>query len=196
MQFLHSIVYKRSAKLIFSTGKVLFLAFFDICRLVKKPQDIPASKNLLILCLFIYLLLSIFIADLYQETEKAILGSFVELGLLLLFNWAILQSSGKSARWLQTVTALIGTNLIINFFALPSYLLVSIDANNEITTASTTQSFGLLMLAAMACWNIVIMAHILRHALGTHFAIAMFLAITYIWIAFSFTSAILPEGTN
>ena len=178
-------------------SKVLFIAFYEICRFKKRPQDIPASKNLLTLCIFVYSLLSIFIADLYQETEQAVLNSLIELGLLLLFSWAILQSSGKAARWLQTVTALIGTNLIINIIALPAYVLVSFDGLNELASGSSTQSFGLLVLAVLACWNIMIMSHIVKHALETHFAIAMFLAITYIWIAFSFTSALMPTtGMN
>ena len=182
--------------MIFSTGKVLFQAFFEICRFRKRPQDIPASKNLLTIFILIYIVLSIFIADLYQETEQAIFGSFIELGLLLLFSWAMLQTSGKAVRWLQTVTALIGTNLIINIFALPAYVLVSFNSAGELDTGSSTQSFGLLILAAMACWNIAIMSHILKNALETHFAIALFLAITYIWIAFSFTTAIMPTGMN
>lgn len=177
-----------------SAIKVLFLAFFDICRFKKRPQDIPASKNLLMLCILIYGLLSIFIAGLYQETEQAILGSFIELGLLLLFSWAMLKTSGKAVRWLQTVTAMIGTNLIINIIALPAHVFVSFDDVSELVIDNSAQSFGLLMLAALACWNIVIMSHILKNALETHFAIALFLAFTYIWIVFSFTSAVMPPA--
>lgn len=176
--------------------KVLFFAFYEMCRLKKRPQDIPASKNLLTICVLFYSGLSIFIADLYQETELAVLSSIIELGLILLFSWALLQASGKAVRWLQTATALIGTNLIINILALPAYVLVSFKDLNELGSSSGPQSFGLLVLAALACWNIVIMAHILRHAIETHFAIALFLAITYIWIAFSFTASVMPAGVN
>jgi hypothetical protein len=176
---------------------VVLLAFFDICRLKKRPQDIPASRNLLTICILVYSIVSIFIAALYQPTEQAILGSVIELVLILLFTWAILQSSGKAVRWTQTVTALIGTNMIINIIALPAYVLVSVDELSDLgTSSSSSQSLGLLLLAALACWNIVIMAHIIRHALETHFAIAMFLAITYIWIIFSFTSAVMPAGVS
>jgi hypothetical protein len=181
--------------LILSTGKVLFLAFFDICRLIKRPQDIPESKNLLTLCVVVYGFLSILLANLYQPTDKAILAGVVEVALFMLFSLALLQTSGKSSRWTQTVTALFGTGIIINFIAFPIYILIGVGELNE-HEASTGQSIGLLLLAALACWNIVIMAHILRHALETNFALAIFLAITYIWVIFSFTSAIMPMDTN
>ena len=61
-----------------SAGKVLFLTFFDICRLIKRPQDIPESKNLLTLCLVIYGLLSILLATLSQPADAAVLSGVIE----------------------------------------------------------------------------------------------------------------------
>jgi hypothetical protein len=178
-----------------STGKVLFLAFFDISRLIKRPQDIPESKNLLTLCVIVYGFFSILLASLSQPTEKAILVGVLEVALIMLFSLALLQISGKSLRWTQTVTALLGTGIIISFIAFPIYILIGIGEPGA-HESSTGQSIGLLLLAALACWNIVIMAHILRHALETGFVLAIFLAITYIWVIFSFTSVIMPTETN
>jgi hypothetical protein len=174
-----------------SIGKVIFFAFFDICRLIKKPQDIPASRNLLILCLVVYALLSIISASLTQPIDKAILAGILEIILIMIFTQALLQIRGKTSRWNQTVTSLAGTGIIISLIALPIYVLIGVGGEVEMT-ASAGQSMGLLLLASLACWNIVIMAHILRHALEVNFALAMILAITYIWVIFSFTSAIMP----
>jgi hypothetical protein len=178
-----------------SASKVLFMAFFDICRLHKRPQDIPESKNLLTFFAVVYGLLSISLATLSQPAEKAILAGIVELALIMVFTMALLQASGKASRWTQTVTALVGTGIIVNIIAFPVYILIGVGELNSLES-STGQSFGLLLLAALACWNIVIMAHILRHALEINFAAAMFLSIIYIWIIFSFTSAIMPLEAN
>ncbi len=178
-----------------STSKVLFLAFFDICRLIKRPQDIAESKNLLTLCVIVYGFLSILLASLSYPTDKAMLAGVVEVSLIMLFSLALLQICGKSSRWTQTVTALVGTNIIISVIAFPIYILIGVGELSE-HESSTGQSIGLLLLASLACWNIVIMAHILRHALETNFVLAIFLAITYIWIIFSFTSVIMPMETN
>ncbi len=179
----------------FTASKILFMAFFDICRLVKRPQDIPASNNLLALCSVVYVLLSILLAGLSQPLDQAILAAIVEIALIMLFTMSLLRATGKSARWTQTVTALVGTGIIISIIAFPIYILIGVGEFNSLES-NTGQSISLLLLAALACWNIVIMTHILRHALEVNFAIAMFLAITYIWIIFSFTSAIMPVEAN
>ncbi len=176
-------------------SKVLFLAFFDICRLIKGPQDIPESKNLLTICVVVYGFLSILLASLSQPTDKAILAGILEVALIMIFSLALLQARGKSSRWTQTVTALVGTGIIISIIAFPVYILIGVGELNELES-STRQSLGLLLLASLACWNIVIMGHILRHALEVNFMFAVILAITYIWIIFSFTSAIMPMETN
>jgi hypothetical protein len=178
-----------------SSSKVIFLAFFDICRLIKGPQDIPESKNLLTICLIVYGFLSILLASLSQPTENAILAGILEVALIMIFSLALLQTRGKSSRWTQTVTALVGTGIIISIIAFPVYILIGVGELSEVET-STSQSIGLLLLATLACWNIAIMGHILRHALDVNFMFAMVLAITYIWIIFSFTSAIMPMDVN
>lgn len=174
-----------------SAGKVVFLAFFDVCRLIKRPQDIPGSKNLLTLCLVVYGLMSILLAMLSQPMDKAVLAGILEVILIMVFSQALLQIRGKSSRWTQTVTALAGTGIVISLIALPIYILIGVGGTNE-ASSGIGQGIGLLLLATLACWNIVIMAHILRHALEVNFVLAIVLAITYIWIIFSFTSAIMP----
>jgi len=109
-----------------SAGKVLFLAFFEICRLNKGPQDIPASKNLLTLCLVVYGLLSVQLAVLSQPIEKAVFAGVLEVALIMIFSLALLQISGKSERWVQMVTALAGTGVIISILRYRyTFLLVS-----------------------------------------------------------------------
>jgi len=178
-----------------SACKVLFLTFFDICRLIKRPQDIPESKNLLTLCATVYGFLSILLASMSQPTDKAILAGILEVALIMIFSLALLQIRGKSLRWTQTVTAFLGTGIIVSIIAFPVYNLIGIGELTELES-SIAQSIGLLLLAALACWNIAIMAHILRHALEVNFMLAVVFAITYIWIIFSFTSAIMPMETN
>jgi hypothetical protein len=178
-----------------STVKVLFLAFFDICRLIKRPQDIPESKDVLTLCVVVYGSLSILLESLSLPLEKAILAGVLEVALIMIFSLAVLQTRGKSSRWTQTVTALVGTGIIISIIAFPVYILIGVGELGEFESNSG-QSIGLLLLVALACWNIAIMAHILRHALEVNFMLAVILAITYIWIIFSFTSAIMPMETH
>lgn len=178
----------------YSESKILFLAFFDMCRLTKRPQDLPASTNLLTICIIVYTVLSILLTSIFQPVEKALITGVIAIILIMIFTLALLQATGKSARWTQTVTALFGTSVIINIISIPVLFLIDPTGVNTVEPNSG-QSMALLMLAVLECWNIVIRAHILRHALEVNFAIALFIAIIYIWIIFSFTSAILPMET-
>lgn len=178
-----------------SAGKVLFLEFFSICRLIKGPQDIPGSKNLLTLCMLGYAFCSIILVYLSEPFDKAILAAVLEVGLVMVFTQAALQIRGKPSRWAQTVTALFGTGIIISLLALPIYLLIGVGGVNDVsagTSQGIDRGLGLMLLAALACWNIAIMAHILRHALEITFMAGVILGITYIWIIFSFTAVIMP----
>lgn len=176
-----------------SVGKALFLAFFDICRFRKRPQDIPASRNLLTVCLTAYGLLSAQLALLSQPFDKAVLTGVLEIVLLMVFTLAALQICGKSERWTQTVTALAGTGIIISVFAIPLYLLIGNGVN--VTVSDGLRALSLLFLAFLACWNVTIMGHILRNALEINMFSAVVIAFTYVWLIFSFTTAIMPLET-
>ena len=176
-------------------AKVLFKAFFDICRLRKGPQDIPASKNLLTLCLFFYGLLSTLLVLLSESMDRAILAGLLEVVLIMAFTMALLQIRSKTGRWVQTVTSLYGTGIVLSLIALPIYILLSLNGTTE-TNDTPLYGLGLLILASLACWNVVIMAHILRHALEVTMMSGVIFAIVYIWIIFSFTAAVMPAGVN
>jgi hypothetical protein len=178
-----------------SVFKILFLAFFDVCRFKKKPQDIPESKNLLTFCAMVFVVLSVFLANFFQPFENAVLSAVIELVLIMIFTLALLQIRGKASRWPQTVTAFFGTNIIVSVIALPVYIFLGFGGLNEVETNSI-KAMGLLFLAGLSLWNIVIMGYILKHALEIHFAITLFIAMVYIWIIFSFESALMPMGIN
>ena len=96
-----------------SASRVLFLAFFEICRLNKGPQDIPASKNLLTICLVVYGLLSVQLTVFSQPIEKAIFAGILEVALIIIFSLALLQIRGKTERWVQQRTTSTVTFLVL-----------------------------------------------------------------------------------
>ena len=175
----------------FVASKVLFLAFFDICRLRKGPQDIPESRNLLALGLVLYAICSCVLMSLSESFEIAALAAVLEVALLMIFTQALLQLKGKTSRWTQTVTALSGTGVILSLIAIPLYLMIGVGSTEEIN-ADAGQGIGLMLLAFLACWNIAVMGHILRNALDINFAMAIFLSVFYILIIFNFTAAVMP----
>ena len=171
--------------------RVLFFAFFDICRFRKRPQDIPKSSDLLVSCVVSYTLISALLVGMAESLERALLSGITEIVVLSLFSLLLLQITGKTMRWMQTLTALSGAGVVLSIIALPVYFFLSTSGTDD-ATSEPLYLFLLLMLAALAFWNIAVMAHVLKHALEVSTVISILLAICYIWIILTLSTAFFP----
>lgn len=93
--------------------------FFDICLFKKGPQDIPVSKSLLYILIPIYAGISFLILILSTDVVNSVLQIIVEVVLVLSATKVILFLAKKPYRFQQTASALIATDTIISFFAIP-----------------------------------------------------------------------------
>lgn len=168
--------------------KALLLAFFDICRLRKAPQDIPASPQLLALSLTAYALLSCLLQGLSEPVDLAVSSALLEIAVLMLFVQCLLLLKGRPARWMQTMTALAGAGVILRLIVLPLYLFAGVGSG----AALIGYNLGLTLLLMLVGWGVVVMAHILRHALETHPALAFMLALVYLFLLVYLTLTLLP----
>ncbi len=174
-----------------SAIKILFMAFFDICRFRKRPQDIPESVNLLVICLLSYAGISSILIAISGSSGQAIAAGLIEISMLALFSFAVLQIFGKSQRWKQTLTALSGSGTVVSLFALPVYLLIGFNHSGN-TNSDPVYGIGLLVLTLLAFWSIAIMAYVLRHALETSLLFTSSFAIGYVWLILSVSSILIP----
>lgn len=144
---------------------VLINAFWGMCILRVAPQDVPRSTVLLALATALNLLLSVLINQLQLDLGAAMLVAIVELVVLFGLTATLLFYRRSSPRLTQTMTALMGTGAIIG--ALVLLLLWSFPQIPQ------------LLRLAIFLWNLLIMAHILRHALDVHLAVGFLIAIGY-----------------
>ena len=171
----------------FTAINFIFREFFSICLLQSKPQDLPVSNNLLSLCLVIYTAENVLLAQHKVTLFKAVAASLLETLLVTVITLVILGLSNRAARWRQTLTALIGTGCIMGLVALPIFygsILAGTDALRAII---------FLLYAVLLVWNIMVMSHILRHALDTSFAFGVIFALTYIFITSILVHLVIPE---
>ena len=145
----------------------LLRLFFDITCLRTGPQDIPDSGLLLALALVADLILSALVGLTGGEVIDAFLQSLVATVLLLAFLAVVLFSTSHWQRFKRTVTAALGCDALMTLVALPVTLL-----------GEMVPGTGLLVLVVVF-WNLVVFAHILRHALGIGYALAGALAFIY-----------------
>ena len=152
----------------------LIRAWFDICLLRRAPQELPASGYLLGISLGCYVLVSVLVTSQSYAFTRALLLAAVDLGLLIIFVWSLLYLQSKTARINQTLSALAGSGSLMGLIALPLLLAIGPDKVNEPVPAPLLSLWLLLLL-----WNLIIMAHIIRHALSSSFAIGFGISLLY-----------------
>lgn len=135
---------------------------WDICLLRRGPQVFPRSGILLGVMLLIYVLLDLysgFLGGLY--TLRSIWGeTLLDTVMLAAFCYLVLFCWRQTARFNQTFVAILGTDSLLMCASLP---LLSASHLDYLRLLPQLASWMLLVLFL---WNIVVTAHILRHALG------------------------------
>ena len=165
----------------------LIRLWFDICLLRAAPQDLPYSRELLGLAIAGYTLVSFLLSLPASSPLVAAQLALVDSALLVVFAATTLYLSGKFSRLNQTLTALSGTGMLLGLFALPVIQLLS---PNQ-TTGELSPLAGLLWLV-MFGWNLVVVAHIMRHSLSTGFLVATGIATLYTLLAMQVIDALFP----
>ena len=154
--------------------QALLILFWRISRLQKGPEDVPASTALFALLLFLSLLLDLVSTRLGLPDIRAfevLLIVIMANASVLALTAILLQLFGYVQRILQTLTALLGTSILITLLAMP--VLLSLQGRMD-----DPGSWG-IMLLALEIWHLLISAHILRRALSVSLLLGLMLAMGY-----------------
>ncbi|MGH8400361.1 MAG: hypothetical protein ACRESU_04590 [Gammaproteobacteria bacterium] len=134
---------------------------WDICLLKRGPQVFPRSGILLGIMLLIYMLLDLyggFLSGLY--TLRSMVGeTLVDTAMLAAFCYLVLLCWRQSARFNQLLVAMLGTGSLLTCASLP---LLSAE---HLDSLPLLQQLANWMLLILFLWDIIVMTHILRHAL-------------------------------
>lgn len=161
----------------------LITLFFDICLFKKGPKDIPVSKGLLYFLTLIYAAVSFLLTVISSDTGNAVLQVIVEILLILGFCWALLFISKRSTRYLQTSCALMATDTIISFFAIPAIA----------TLATQGAGLAFLVIMLLMIWHWLVSGYIFSNALEQPFSFGLGIAFLYILISYQVMAMIFPE---
>jgi len=152
----------------------LLQAFVELCLLRRGPQDLPASPVLLALTVPAYLALDTAIAALDLPVTRAFGAAVLDAGALAAFTALALAARGRRARLLQTLTALLGSGVVLGACALPVGLWLR--------AAGRDAAVPQLLWLTLFVWSIAVSAHIYRHALEVHYAIGVAVSVMYVWL--------------
>lgn len=153
--------------------------FVDLCLLRRKPQDLPASPVLFAAVLAVAVLGGLLLSvTAGSGVVGALAQSLLDLLLLLGVLHLALKALDKQARYLQTATALLGADAVIGFVALVPVGLAAPAAGAGAEPGAELLLAGLMFLALVA-WSVLVVGHILRHALDLSLAQGIVIAVAF-----------------
>ena len=162
----------------------LWISFFGICRLHSKPQDLPASKFLLGLTLLFYIAINGASLLMQFPMKDALLLTIVDTSLIVILTSSLLFITRFYSRITQTLTAVVGTNVILGILSFPLLFWLNFYEGD--------MSFPVLLFWSLIAWNFVIYTHILRHALEIDFFLCSLLTLVVYLLTYSILIQMIP----
>lgn len=156
---------------------------FDICLFKKGPSSLPYSIWLLRLLLLVDVAVSFLMASLSGGWLRAWLQAVVGVVLIIAFAWIILAVARKTSRFIQTVSAFLGTDALISFLAIPGTATMALGVNNVLV---------FLVMTCLILWHWAITGHIIRNALGQALVFSFSLAFLYIVATYKVMGFLFP----
>lgn len=149
--------------------------FFNICRFKATPSDIPASRLLLQLSLVSYFVLGIIIGRIDDDWSISIAVSLTDIIMMIIVMNLLLKLRGLQARLQQTLTAMLGAGSCLAVIGIPI-----IWAFSHMTEQNEIKNTVILMaMITFMFWNLMVNAHIFRHALDIKANTAAMLTVAY-----------------
>ena len=115
--------------------------------------------------------------------------TLLDVLLMAVFAWVVLRVTVKTRRFVQTLTSLAGTGIMLGLAALPLVQLAASAHRNDEPMADLV--LGWLILLA---WGISVEAHIFRHALSVRYGIGLMLAGLHTVLAIGLIETLFPQA--
>jgi len=143
--------------------------------LASSPERLPNSLYCILLSLISYLLVGLMLVDVHRSYFTIIGHITLELTLLSLITYVVLRLKKTLPRMLQTLSALIGTNLVMTSISLPIY---SLFIGNNLSGESFSQleinlSIGLIF------WNLAVLSLIFKRAFDIGTLVSAMISFNY-----------------
>lgn len=152
----------------------LFLAFVDIMLHRRGPDSLPSSQFLLWSLLAMSLVADVVILWLAGRSGRWFAVNVLILGLNVWFVWALLRTFNRQPRFRQTMTALLGANVILTALQAP---IVPLLRAPDAQSGAMTMPWLLAVLALV--WAIDISAFVFSRALERPYLLCLAIVVGY-----------------
>ena len=152
------------------------------------PEDLPYSLRLMNRIIFLYLVSGLVVQSDLVEPSLSISRMILNLAITLFFTYVVLSSLELKTRFVQTMSALVGVGIIFNLLAWPLLKQMGEQGSDEPLTGIIS-IFVLLLMG----WELLVTAHIYRHALNVKMGQAIILSLGLFFISITLSQMIFPE---
>ncbi len=152
----------------------LIYAFVDVMLHRRGPDSLPSSSFLFWWLVALSLAVDFFILGLLQRPGRWFAVSALIFGLNVWFVWALLRTFNKQPRFRQTMTALLGANVILSLMQAPLMPLLK-DSDPQVEGITVPWALALVALV----WALDISAFVFSRALERPYLLCIAIVIGY-----------------
>ncbi len=164
--------------------KILSLLF-----LKSAPQDLSHSSRLAVQLIAVYIFSALIVLQTTLSPNDMFAGILLGFFVQYVFVWLVLQALDKRPRFLQTFCAIIGVGIIFNLLSWPM-----LSALSDATTSDALKSTMSLVFLMLISWEVLVKAHIFRHALEMKMFSAMALSFSLLFISVALSQFFFPAA--
>ena len=165
----------------------LLNAFIDIILHRRGPEDLPASRFLLMVVLAIYLLVGFSVIWVSEHWLRALAILAVDATLYLIFIRLLLLANHLPHRFVQSATALLGISTVFNVVALPFLFWLEFATDNGVLPLLPYAA-----LIALLIWSLDVSAFILSRAISKPYVAGVAIVIGYFLFSLLVRGVIFP----
>ena len=151
------------------------------------PQDLSYSPRLLVQLMLAYILSGIVVLQTTLNPDDILSGLLLGLLIQYVFTYAVLRALDKRARFVQTFCAILGISVLFNLLSWPVFSMLSDETAQEAMRSSMS-----LMFLLMISWEVLVKAHIFRHALEMRMFSALALSFSLFFISVALSQLLFP----
>ncbi|MGB1581014.1 MAG: hypothetical protein ACPHER_05870 [Nevskiales bacterium] len=157
----------------------------DILFLKRGPQDLPSVQTLVVGSMLAYFSLNFVLLKTGLPAVQALTHAFLSCLVLALYSHGLLRWKKRPERFTQTLLALLLSSVVLGLLtvapmqALQPFLeeIAKAEAGAELSMQPPT--WAVLLYAVVGIWHLVVMGHILRHALDSSMANGILFTLLY-----------------
>ena len=151
------------------------------------PQELPYSLQTLVSYAVIYVLSGLVVLQSTLKPEDLIAGLLLGFFIQLVFTYFVLRALNHRVRFVQTISAILGVGILFNLLSWPLFAMLA----DETINGSLKSTLSLLFLLLIS-WEVLVKAHIFKHALEMKMFSALALSFSLFFISIALSQLFFP----